>query len=80
MGIKDLLNRGDGFCFVRLANRLGESSLGFCRERFAEIIRGLNESLDLRLKRLKIYIADYMKCLSLCNLTGDKEAQDGTFP
>ena len=80
MGIKNLLNRGDGFRGVRLAKRSAESSLGSGRERFAEIIRGLNESLDLRLERLKIHIADFRKCLSLCDLTGDKEAQYGSFP
>jgi hypothetical protein len=62
-----------------LAKRLVEASLGFGGERFAKIILGLNETLDLRFERLMIHIADGWKYLSLCDLTGEKEAEDGSF-
>jgi len=58
LGIKDLLNSSDGISVVRLAKRLVEAPLGLGGERFAEIILGLNESVNLRFKRLKIHIAD----------------------
>lgn len=61
LGIKDLLDSGDGFVGVRLAKRLAELFLNFRRKRFAKIILGLNESLNLRLERLKIHIMDFRK-------------------
>jgi len=62
-----------------LAKRLVEASLGLGGERFAKIILGLNESLDLRFERLKIHIADRGKCLRVCDLTHGKKTQDGGF-
>ena len=61
LGIKDLLNSSDGIGVVRLTKRLVEAPLGLGGERFAEIILGLNESLNLRLERLKIHIMDFRK-------------------
>ena len=61
MSVKDLLHFGNGNGGVCLAKRLIESFLHLRRKRFAKIILGLNESLNLRLQRLKGHIMDFRK-------------------
>ena len=68
LSVKDLLHFGNGNGGVCLAKRLIESFLHLRRKRFAKIILGLNEPLNLRPQRLKIYISDFGKCLRMSYL------------
>ena len=61
LSVKDLLHFGNGNGGVCFAKRLIESFLHLRRKRFAKIILGLNESLNLRLQRLKCHIMDFRK-------------------
>ena len=61
LGIEDLLHLSDGLGGVRLAKRLVEPFLHLRRKRFAQVIFGLNEPLNLRLQRLKSDVMDFGK-------------------